>query len=160
MENLYIQVDGNGNFINHPAFEGNLISAFNSIPSNWEQFLRVEKPHLKIYQVLDSEEPLYQKINGIWTDVWFLREMTSSEKLAKQQKIKDEWLSQPQAQNWASWTFDEATCAYQPPTPRPTEGNFFWQDTTLTWVSRPEYPTDGKAYKLDFASATWVEVTP
>ena len=36
-------------------------------------------------------------------------------------------------QFYASWTLDESTCYWQPPTPKP-EGNYIWNDKTLTWV--------------------------
>lgn len=157
--NLYIETDSNGNPINHPAFEDNLLQAFGSIPTHWEPFVRVEKPIPTVYQVLDSQDPTYQKINGVWTDVWSLRDMTDAEKAAKQQAVKDAWNAQPRP-NLVAWTFDEATCAYQPPISRPTDGkNYFWQGTTNTWVALPEYPTDGKQYKLDIPTATWVLVT-
>ena len=157
--NLYIKTDGDGNTINHPAFEDNLLQAFGSIPSEWEPFIRVERPIPTIYQVLDSEEPTYQKIDGVWTDVWSLRDMTNDEKAAKQQAVKDNWSTHLNASNFTAWTFDEATCAYVSPTPRPTDGEYFWQGTTNSWVVRPPYPEDGKEYRLDFATATWVLVT-
>lgn len=86
---LYIQVQ-NEQTVNHPALEENLIQAFGSIPSNWEPFERIERPTIGIYQVLENENPTYQKIDGIWKDVWSIREMTQEEKDAvdeKQRKI-------------------------------------------------------------------------
>lgn len=157
--NLYIETE-NGATKNHPALEENLIQAFGFVPAHWEPFTRVARPKPTMYQTMDSQEPVYAQVNGVWTDVWSPRDMTAEEVAAKQQAAKDAWAALPNRDNFAVWTFDEATCAYQPPTPRPTEGNVFWQGTTLTWINRPEYPTDGKTYKLDFASATWVEVTP
>jgi len=157
--NLYIETDSNENPINHPAFEDNLIQAFGSIPDHWEIFTRVERPTPSVYQVLASPNSTYQKINGVWTDVWQLRDMTDAEKSAKQQAVKDAWNSEPRP-NLTAWTFDEATCSYQPPIPMPTDGkNYFWDGTTNTWQVRPPYPTDGKKYKLDRPTATWVEVT-
>lgn len=154
--NLYIQTQ-DGQPINHPAFEDNLLQAFNPIPDNWEPFVRVERPTPAVYQLLDSPEPVYQKVNGVWTDVWALRDMTDAEKTAKQQTAKDEWAGLPERNNFTAWVFDEATCAYQPPVPRPTDDNFyFWQGTTSAWVETPAYPTDGKEYTLDFATATWI----
>lgn len=153
---LYIETE-NDQIKNHPAFEDNLLQAFGAIPAHWEDFTRVERPVPAVYQSMDSQEPVYAKVDGTWTDVWSLRDMTAEEVEAKQQAAKAQWAALPNRDNFAAWTFDEATCAYQPPTPRPTEGNFFWQGTTLTWVSRPKYPTDGNKYTLDFASATWVE---
>jgi len=157
--NLYIETN-NGQPVNHPAFEDNLLQAFGSVPSHWEPFTRVERPVPGVYQVLDSEEPTYQKVNGIWTDVWALRDMTDAEKTAKQQAVQAAWAALPNNSNFSAWTFDATTCAYIPPTPRPTDGKqYFWQGTTNSWVVTPEYPTDGKQYKLDIPTATWVLVT-
>lgn len=157
--NLYIEIQ-NGVAQNHPAFEDNLIQAFGSIPPNWQPFMRVEQPVLTTYQILESNVSVYTKVNDVWIDVWSVRDMTADEINAKQQSEKDRWATLPDRDNFSAWTFDETTCKYKAPTPKPTEGKFFWQGTTLTWVSRPAYPTDNKTYKLDFASATWIEVTP
>ena len=48
--NLYIQIK-DGQPINHPAFKNNLLEAFKEIPTDWEIFLRVEKPSLGVYQL-------------------------------------------------------------------------------------------------------------
>lgn len=157
--NLYIEIDSSGNPINHPAFEDNLIQAFGGIPAHWEPFTRVEMPIPTVYQVLDSAEPTYQKVNGVWADVWALRDMTDAEKTAKQESVKNFWETRDQASNWSAWTFDETTCTFVPPISRPTDGQqYFWQGTTNSWQVKPEYPTDGQNYKLDFATATWVVV--
>jgi len=83
MANLYIQVENNAP-VNHPAFEDNLIQAFNSVPPNWEPFVRVEQPELPLHQVLVSQQPVYEKVYGVWTDVWSFRQMTSEEVSAEQ----------------------------------------------------------------------------
>jgi len=155
--NLYIEIR-DGQTINHPAFEYNLIEAFGTVPNTWEPFVRIEKPTPSLYQILESEEPTYQKVNGVWTDVWALRDMTSEEKAAKQQPIKDAWAAKEQASNWAAWTFDENTCTYQPPIPRPTDRLVIWSGTNNNWVDRPQKPTDGKQYKMDFYTSSWVEI--
>lgn len=132
--NLYIQTE-NGNAINHPAFEDNLIAAFGSIPAHWETFIRVERPIPTLYQVLDSQEPTYQKANGVWTDVWALRDMTADEIAAKQQAEKDRWLALPNRENFSAWAFDEETCSYKPPFPRPDDDKFYrWDGATNSWV--------------------------
>ena len=155
--NLYIETE-NGQTKNHPAFEDNLLQAFGAIPSHWEPFNRIARPTPNVYQVV-NEESTYEKIDGVWTDVWALRDMTDAEKAEVQQAVKDNWLALPNRDNFIAWTFDEATCAYAPPTPRPTDGNYFWQGTTNSWVIRPPYPDDGKQYKLDIPTATWVLIT-
>jgi hypothetical protein len=161
--NLYIETE-NGLCKNHPAFEDNLLQAFSSIPSHWEPFTRVEKPLPGVYQILESEDPVYQKINNVWTDVWLLREMTIEEKAAKQQAVRDMFNSHNQAENWSAWTLDEATCIMVPPIPRPEidqtkldakimtywcGADNIWKDTLV----RPE-----GNYKFDFINWQWVEI--
>ena len=156
--NLYIETE-NGQPKNHPAFEDNLIAAFGSVPAHWVPFERIERPRLSVYEVWTAEDPTYELVDGVYKDVWHKRDMTAEEKADKQQRIRDDWALQDQAENFTAWTFDEVTCAYVPPTPRPETGNYFWQGTTSSWVEIPQRPNDGKTYKLDFASASWVEIT-
>jgi hypothetical protein len=157
--NLYIETDLNKNIVNHPAFEDNLIQAFGSVPDHWEPFVRVERPNALVYQVLDSDEPTYQKIDGVWTDVWALRDMTAEEKNAKQQAVRDAFNNRSQAENWSAWTLDEATCNMIPPIPRPdpTEGVLvFWCGAEKNWKEAPARPEGN--YKFDFIAWTWVAV--
>jgi hypothetical protein len=154
--NLYIQIENNQP-INHPAFEDNLIQAFGEIPSNWESFVRSEKPICGIYQVIEEQESTYEKVNGVWTDVWVTREMTAEEKTAKQQAVIDAFNARDQAQNWSAWTFDEATCTMQPPIPKPDriEGKtVFWCGAESNWKEAQNRP-DGD-YKFDFTAWQWV----
>lgn len=161
--NFYIQTE-NGNAVNHPALENNLIISFGSIPENWEPFERVEKPALSAYQVLESDEPTYQKINGIWRDVWPIREMTDAEKVAKQQEVITAFQNQRQAENWAAWTFDETLCLMVPPIPRPEldqasleQGmRLFWCGSENTWKYSPPYPQDGTICAFDFFAWVWI----
>jgi hypothetical protein len=161
--NLYIQVIA-GQPVNHPAFQDNLVEAFGGIPNNWEPFVRVEKPN-ELYKVV-SDEPTYEKIDGVWTDVWSIRDMTAEEKAAYQQPIKDAWAVRPQAENWSAWTFDDATCQYVPPIPRPEpdqtkiDAGIFtvWCGAENNWKDTPPRPQDGKQYKFDFLAWSWVEL--
>lgn len=158
---LYIQIE-NAQPVNHPAFEDNLIQAFSEVPANWELFVRVERPVPGIYEVLDSEMPTYEKVDGVWTDVWALRPMTAEEKAARQQAVKDAWAARDQSENWSAWTFNEETCQYDPPIPRPepVEGEIvFWSGAENDWKVAPAYPQDDKRYKFDFSAWAWVEVT-
>jgi hypothetical protein len=164
--NLYIKTDGNGNTINHPAFEDNLIQAFASIPPEWEPFVRIERPILEIYQVFDGQNPTYQKIDGVWTDVWTLRDMTNAEKAEVQQAIRDNFNNREQASNWSAWVLNEVNCMMEPPIPRPNpdqtklNANIFtyWCGSENNWKDTPIKPTDGQ-YKFDFFAWQWVEIT-
>jgi hypothetical protein len=154
--NLYIETE-NGVTKNHPAYEDNLILAFGEIPSRWEPFIRIIAPELGLYQKFDDPGYSYQKINGVWTDVWMIRDMTDTEKAAKQQITRDLWAVRPNAANFTAWILDEATNTMVPPIPRPTEGRYFWQGTTNSWQVPLERPDDGKSYKINFTTGGWDE---
>jgi len=164
--NLYIETE-NGAVKNHPAFEDNLIQAFGSVPAHWEPFIRVERPTLGVYQILESNEPIYTKVNGVWTDVWSLREMTLEEKTAKQQAVIDKFNAREQAENWSAWTLDEDTCKMIPPITRPDpiqskldDGIFtFWCGAENNWKDTPVKPVDENQYKFDFFAWQWVQIT-
>lgn len=158
--NLFIQIE-DGQTLNHPALEDNLIQAFGVIPDHWEQFIRVERPILGVYEILESDEPTYQKVDGVWTDVWSLRPMTEAEIAAKQQVVKDAFAARRQAENWSAWLFDEPTCSYIPPIPRPdpVAGTIvLWCGSENNWKQAPSYPSDGKQYQFDFLGWQWEEV--
>lgn len=163
MMKLYIETE-NGLPKNHPALEDNLIQAFGEIPNYWEPFVRVERPVLGVYEILESEMPTYQKVNGVWTDVWSLRPMTDAEKSAKQQAVIDAFNSREQAENWAAWTLDEATCTMQPPIPIPEPDQVkleqriytFWCGAENNWKDTPVLPEGN--YKFDFLAWAWAPI--
>ena len=74
---------------------------------------------LLVYQVLDSEEPTYQKVDDVWTDVWALRDMTAEEKSAKQQTVRDAFKPYQIVIIGLHGHLDEATCANATSIPRP-----------------------------------------
>ena len=38
-------------------------------------------------------------------------------------------------QPWSSWSLNDDTCIWEPPTPYPTDGfKYWWDESTLTWV--------------------------
>jgi hypothetical protein len=159
--NLYIETE-NGVTKNHPAFEHNLVQAFGEIPTHWESFTRVERPVLGVYQLMDPNEAVYTKVDGVWTDVWTVREMTIEEKAFKQQAARDAFNAREQAENWSAWTLDETTCEMVPPIPRPEPdlakieaGIYtFWCGADANWKEAPARP-EGE-YKFDFIAWAWV----
>lgn len=154
--NLYIEIE-NGVPKNHPAFEDNLLQAFGSIPEHWEPFTRVQRPILGVYEVMVSEIPAYEKVNGVWMDVWQKRDMTAEEKLATQQRVITLHNSQDQAFNWSAWTLDEVLCEMVPPSPRPdtsVSGFLYWCGADNNWKETPA-PPEGN-YKFDYLSWSWV----
>lgn len=160
--NLYIQTE-NGQPINHPALEENLIEAFGAVPSNWEPFTRLEKPTLGVDEKFDDPDVTYEKIDGVWTDVYHVVALTDEDKaVIKQQKIdnyKAVWAALPQRDNFSAWVFNEETIKYEPPIPRPTDRDVIWSGANNGWVDKPQKPDDGKTYRLDFYTSSWVEIT-
>jgi hypothetical protein len=163
--NLYIEIQ-NGAIKNHPAFEDNLIQALGEIPSSWEPFIRVERPVPGMYQVVDPQESIYAKVDGVWTDVWTVRNMTIDEKNAIQQSVRDAFNARDQAENWSAWIFDEDACRMVPPIPRPAQNETkieqrirtFWCGADSNWKDTPPLPDDDNQYKFDFFAWQWVEV--
>jgi hypothetical protein len=158
--NLYIEIE-NGVTKNHPAFMDNLIQAFGFIPAHWEQFIRIERPVLGVYELMIATEPTYEKVNGVWVDVWHKREMTAEEKTAKQQAVITEFNNREYASNWSTWTFDEITCTMIPPIPRPEpiEGVLVaWCGADANWKEAPNRPVDENQYKFDFIAWQWVQI--
>jgi hypothetical protein len=37
-------------------------------------------------------------------------------------------------QPYPSWTVEEDTCLWEPPTPAPAIGQYFWDESTLSWI--------------------------
>jgi len=161
--NLYIQTQ-DGQPINHPAFEDNIIEAFGLIPENWEPFIRVVRHVPTMYQVLEVEEPVYARVAGVWSDVWSLRDMTAEEKAAKQQNTRVPLSTREYPENWSAWTLDESTNTMVPPIPRPEPDQAkldagirtFWCDADSNWKDTPPHPEGN--YKFDFFAWVWVWV--
>jgi hypothetical protein len=130
---LFIQIR-NGHPFEHPILGGNFREAFplidvNNLPPNFSRFERIAPPTLGVYEACETN---YEWVEGVVKDVHRVRPMTTEEKTAKQQATKDEWAQGP---NFSSWSFDEATCSYLSPVPYPDDGKFYrWDEPTVSWI--------------------------
>ena len=136
--NLYIQLE-NGQPINHPIMEDNLVQAFpnidlNNLPSNFARFERIPAPMPTAYEINDGVT--YEWIDGVVKDVHHIRAMTPEEKTTTQNAVKDAWTASGNAAAWTSWIFDEELCRYVPPVPYPELelGRYQWDEPSLNWV--------------------------
>ncbi len=131
---LYIRIK-DGQPFEHPILGDNFREAFpdvdtNNLPAEFARFVRVAAPAIGVYE--KNQTVSYQLVDGAYTDVFAVEQMTAEEIAAKQQSVKDTWAAN---NGFASWSFNEATCAYEAPTPRPTDGKFYtWDEPTLAWV--------------------------
>ena len=133
---LFIQVDENGQAVNHPIVGSNFREAFphidvNNLPSNFARFVRVPAPMPSVYE--KNHRVTYQKRpDGVWTDVHSCDLMTKEEITALQDQVKANFATHL---GFASWTFNEFTCRFDPPVPYPNDGkNYRWDEPTTNWV--------------------------
>lgn len=145
---LYIKIDENNMFIDHPHYERNVRELYPDHdldagpPSGWMEFERVEPPEIgpyeKFIETIGGNIALafphngleYAIVDGKYKDVWHVEDMTEAEKIEKQNTVKAQWSENG---GFASWTFNETTCAFEAPTPKP-EGDYYWDEDTLSWV--------------------------
>jgi hypothetical protein len=130
---LFIQIK-DGQPFEHPIFVGNFRQAFpdvdtNNLPAEFARFVRVAAPAVGVYE--KNQTVSYQLVDGAYTDVFSVEQMTSKEIAAKQQEAKDAWA----INGFASWVFNETTCTFNPPTPYPTDDKrYTWDESTTSWV--------------------------
>jgi hypothetical protein len=130
---LYIRILG-GKPFEHPIFADNFREAFphvdvNNLPAEFARFVRVQAPRLGPYE--KNQTVTYKMIDGVYTDVYHCEQMTVEEILEKQNQAKTEWTQN----GFASWIFNEATCWFDPPTLYPNDGkNYRWDEPTTSWV--------------------------
>lgn len=171
---LFIRVK-DGQPFEHPIFGDNFYQAFpnidvNNLPPEFARFERVERPTLGLYEVMVSEEPTYELIDGVYKDVWHKRDMTTEEREATKQvaiqTAKTVWAARPQSENWSAWVLNEETFRYEPPIPRPEKDQTkldagiqtFWCGADNNWKDTPARPVDGNQYTFDFLAWQWVQV--
>jgi len=62
-------------------------------------------------------------------------------------------------QPYASWTLDESTCYWQPPTPRPEGRDWYWKEDTTEWVDyvyiNPDNNQPYPSWTWDTTSGGW-----
>lgn len=134
--NLYIKIE-NGVPKDHPIFEDNFLAAFpaidiNNLPPEFAKFVRVPMPKLSPYD--KGATVRYDWVDGVVQDVWTVETMTAEERAAKIEEAK----AYPHP---ASWVFNEEVCGWMPPFPPPSDGKQYrWDEPTLSWVEvvKPE----------------------
>jgi hypothetical protein len=84
MDELYIKVI-DGQAIDNPVYQSNLIQVYGYVPPEYQPFTRVQQNVTPlIYQnVTDT----YQDVDGQWQDVWVISEQTTEEKAATTAQI-------------------------------------------------------------------------
>jgi hypothetical protein len=113
---LFIQIDENGQAVEHPIMGDNFREAFpnidvNNLPSNFARFERVSIPTPGPYE--KNHRASYQKrSDGVWADTYTSDPMTQEEIVALQDQVKANFAAN---NGPASWKFNETTCRFEPP---------------------------------------------
>lgn len=112
---LFIRIK-DGQPFEHPIFIDNFRQVFpdvdtNNLPAEFARFVRIAAPSIGPYE--KNQTVSYQLIDGVYTDVFSVEQMTAEEIAAKQQSVKDAWA----LDGLESWIFNKLTCAFEPPPP-------------------------------------------
>ena len=136
---LFIQIDENGQAVDHPIIGSNFRQAFphidvDNLPSNFARFERVPAPLPSPYE--KNHRSSYQKrLDGVWADTYASDPMTQEEIVALQDQVKAGFAAN---NGPASWTFNETTCRFESPVPYPTDGKHYrWDETATSWTEIP-----------------------
>jgi len=152
MENLYIKIN-NGQPVNHPTTEENLLQAFGSIPSNWSPFTRILQPQDLLTSPFQKAVNTYGlSSDGVtWQDVWTPVEMTSDE----QQALIEETQAHPP---WLNAILNTKTLTWRLSAPPKDGQNYLFNFLTNAWEVVPLKPTDGQEYYFDWTTKQWLVI--
>ena len=63
-------------------------------------------------------------------------------------------------QPFTSWTLNKSTWLWEAPVAMPTDGKRYkWDENSQSWIVKPQKPNDDKQYRFDLSNWVWVEVT-
>lgn len=133
---LFIRIK-NGQAFEHPIFGDNFRDVFQhvdveNLPPEFARFERSEPPLIGVYEVYEGVT--YERRGDVFTDVHQVRQMTEEEKLEKKNQAMAEWADS----GLASWIFSDLTCTFEPPFPKPNDGKRYrWDELTISWVEVP-----------------------
>ena len=131
---LYIRIK-DGQPFEHPILADNFREAFpdvdtNNLPEGFARFVRVAPPAIGPYELYGGCS--YELINGVYTDVHNVESMTPEQIEEKKTQRKDQWTANG---GFASWIFNDEICEHEPPIPYPNDGkNYRWDEPTTSWV--------------------------
>ena len=101
------------------------------MPDDFAEFKRLTPPlGLGPYEKHESNYTMMS--NGIVADHWVVVPMTEEEKEFFIKEAKSNW----EQNGFASWTFNEELCQFEPPVPIPSEEERYkyrWNEDELNW---------------------------
>ena len=129
--NLFIKVE-DGRPVNHPATEENLRMLYEDFdpenpPEPFEKFARRQPAAITKWQKV--ERLPYEKIDGVWTDVFNVIDFTEAEiEIWKYERRKQFIFSD-------TWEWNDEKGEWEPPVPYPADGKpYLWDNEQKNWV--------------------------
>lgn len=129
-----------GSPINHPYTQQSLFTKHpdwdfinKGVPPEYREFKRVQRPACGPYEYIDEDKgAVYQEIDGLYQDVWTVKQYTPEQKAISQKNVKDWWNREV---GWTSWIYDPNKNQYDPPKPYPdTVIHHVWDESKVEWV--------------------------
>ena len=155
--NCHIKVE-NGQAVGHPAADENLIDVYGQIPDGWEPLTLTDTKTLLRHPLKTYEgTPIYQLIDGVWTQVWVQVDKTPEEIAAYVEEFRGYLLNSTYGNNFTAWVFNYTTGKFEAPVPKPTDGHYKWHGPSNSFKEAPLKPTDDKNYQFNFYTWEWVE---
>jgi hypothetical protein len=84
----------NGQPVDNPVYESNLIQVYGYVPSEYQPFTRVQQNVTPL--IYENVTDTYQAVDGQWQDVWVTSEQTTEEKAATTAQINAAGVAQQQ----------------------------------------------------------------
>jgi hypothetical protein len=134
-----IQVDESGNPIEHPIVLDNFVEAFPNLdisndtpPQGYAWFIRknIQDINLSIHAPKNHKIACrYTRVSSTTIEDEFYYAPLTQEEITNLDE--DFRASSPP---FASWTADYDNRIWVPPTPMPTDGNYYWNEKQLSWI--------------------------
>jgi hypothetical protein len=93
MDPLFLKVV-DGQPIDNPVYESNLIQVYGYVPPEYQPFTRVQQNVTPL--IYENVTDTYQAVNGQWQDVWVTSEQTPEQKVATTAQINANGVAQQQ----------------------------------------------------------------
>jgi hypothetical protein len=93
MSSLFLKVV-DGQPIENPVYESNLIQVYGYVPPEYQPFTRVQQNVTPL--IYENVTDTYQTVDGQWQDVWVISEQTTEQKAATTAQINAEGVAQQQ----------------------------------------------------------------
>jgi hypothetical protein len=134
-----IQIDESGNPIEHPIVLDNFLEAFpdtdisnDTPPDGFAWFIRKERVSASLSNPVPKNHKIackYTRISDTTIQDEYYYLALTQEEIAQ---LDEDFKLMPQP--FPSWTADYDNRIWIAPSPKPTDGNYYWNEKELSWI--------------------------